>query len=386
MRKSILREIRRFGSDKTLLIITIVIPVILAVLYVAMFAAGTAYNLPIAIVDQDNTPTSRQLTSMITASPTSFVAHRSSTINDAKQSMATGVVDAIVYIPQNFESEILSGNQAEVAAWIDGTYITRSSLVERDLKTMLAAFNIGVGTQMLTSGGMSQGQALMAAYPVVIDKHVLFNPYSSYAYYLLPGLMPLVLIIMVALTTAYVVGSEFRYGTAREWIDTANGSISRALTAKLAPYLLIFIVISIFMNTLLYQFLGLPLRASSIGILFVGNVFLILSYMSLAVIFVALTSNMRFALSISGAYTIAAFTFAGLTFPHLAMYDIMAWAANLFPMTFFMDLFIEQGIKGAPLARSLGDIAAMGGFTLLVIPFLKMLHRKALGDKYYGKL
>ncbi|MEG0602394.1 MAG: ABC transporter permease, partial [Mucinivorans sp.] len=190
MRKSILREIRRFGSDKTLLIITIVIPVILAVLYVAMFAAGTAYNLPIAIVDQDNTPTSRQLTSMITASPTSFVAHRSSTIDDAKQSMATGMVDAIVYIPQNFESEILSGNQAEVAAWIDGTYITRSSLVERDLKTMLAAFNIGVGTQMLTSGGMSQGQALMAAYPVVIDKHVLFNPYSSYAYYLLPGLMP----------------------------------------------------------------------------------------------------------------------------------------------------------------------------------------------------
>ncbi|MEG0725312.1 MAG: ABC transporter permease [Mucinivorans sp.] len=386
MRQSILREIRRFGQDKTLLLITIVIPVVLSALYVMMFASGTAYNLPMAVVDQDNTPTSQQLVTMIASSPTTFTTQKSATIDQAKQSMDRGQVDAIVYIPENFERNILGGARAEVAVWINGNYITKSSLIERDLKTMLQAFNIGVGAQMLTAGGMSPAQAMGVAYPVVIDKHVLYNPYSSYAYYLLPGLLPLVLIIMVALTTAYVVGSEWRYGTAREWIETAGGSIARALTAKLAPYFLIFVVDGIFMSTLLYQFLGLPLEAGSIGIMMVGNIFLILSYMSLAVMFVALTSNMRFALSLSAAYTIAAFSFAGLTFPHLAMYDLIRWASNLFPMTFYMDLFIEQSIKGAPIARSLGDIAAMGGFIILGVLFVKILKRKAMNEKYYGKL
>lgn len=386
MRESILREIRRFGHDRTLLLITIVIPVVLGVLYVVMFSAGTAYNLPIAVIDNDNTSTSRQLSTMIASSPTTFVAQRCVSIEDARAQMDRGEVDAIVYIPKNFESNVLGGKGGEVAVWLNGTYITKSSLIERDLKTLLQAFNIGVGTQMLTARGLSTGQAYSMAYPVVIDKHVLFNPYSSYAYYLLPGLMPLVLIIMVSLTASYVIGSEFRYGTAREWIETAGGSISMALTAKLSPYLLIFIIIGVFMSTLLYRFLGLPIEPGSMGIMVAGNVFLVMGYMSLSIMFVALTSNMRFALSISAAYTIAAFSFSGLTFPHLAMYGVISGAANLFPMTFYLDMFVEQGIKGAPIARSLGDLAAMGGFILLGAMFTGMLKRKAMSDKYYGKL
>ncbi|MEG3048251.1 MAG: ABC transporter permease, partial [Mucinivorans sp.] len=142
MRQSILREIRRFGQDKTLLLITIVIPVVLSALYVMMFASGTAYNLPMAVVDQDNTPTSQQLVTMIASSPTTFTTQKSATIDQAKQSMDRGQVDAIVYIPENFERNILGGARAEVAVWINGNYITKSSLIERDLKTMLQAKSV----------------------------------------------------------------------------------------------------------------------------------------------------------------------------------------------------------------------------------------------------
>lgn len=386
MRESLRREIRRFGADRTLLITTIVIPILLAVLYVVMFASGSAYNLPIAIVDQSNTPTSDKLVNMIISSPTTFVAQNGSTIEDARQAMARGEINAIVFISKNFESAILSGSTGEVAVWIDGTFITKSSLIERDLKTMLQAFNIGVSSQMLVSKGLTPGSAYSTSYPIVIEKHVLYNPYSSYAYYLLPGLMPLVLIIMVALTTSFIVGSEFRYGTAAQWVETAGGSISKALVTKLSPYLLIFIFINLFMSTMLYRYLGLPLEAGSIGLLLLGNLFLILAYMSLAVLFVALTSSMRFALSISAAYTIAAFSFAGLTFPHMAMYPVIAGVANLFPMTFYMDMFVELGIKGAPVSRSLGDLAALGGFIFIGMCSIKILRRKALDSKYYGKL
>lgn len=386
-RISILREIRRFGKDRTLLIVTIIIPVMLSLLYVLMFRAGVVESLPIAIVDKDNTNTSSTLVDMVAASPSTMVSSNGGSLEEAQQQMRRGKVGAIVYIPEGLESKVMGAGGAEVAIWIDGTFITKSSLIRRDLTTIMEAFNIGITTQKLVSQGQSQGAAYQQAYPIVLEKHILFNPYGSYAYYLLPGLLPLVLIIMVTLTTAYVVGSEFRYGTADVWLRAAGGNITRAVATKLAPYLLIFMVISLFMNTLLYRFLGLPLNSQSMGLMFLSNVFVILAYQMLAVVFVALTTNMRFALSISAAYTIAAFSFAGLTFPHLAMYKPIAFLANFFPFTFYADLFVEQSIKGAPLARSWYDLAIMGCFIFVGMLFLPMLKRKAAGgSKYYGKL
>lgn len=383
----IVREIRRFGADRTLMIITVIIPVLLTLGYVFMFARGAIENLPFGVVDLDRSTTSRQLVQMIGATPAAEIAAEFTSTEQAHQAMVEGHIDGFIYIPQDFEAQVLNSlSQAEVGVYLNGAFITKASLLRRDLTTVLQALNIGIETQILGSQGIPASQGYQLAYPVTFEKHILFNPFSSYAYYLLPGMLPLVLIIMVALTTVYVVGSEFRYGTAAEWLASADGSITKALVSKILPYLLIFIVIGIFMDTLMYRFMGLPFEARSATVLVLGKAMMVLSYMSIGVLLVAITSNMRFSLSLAAAYTIVAFSFAGLTFPHLAMYRPVAWLANLFPFNFYMDLFIEQSMRGAFIARSLGDLAAMGLFTLLGFAFLPMLKRKALNSKYYGKL
>jgi len=386
LRISLLREIRRFGDDRTLMIISVIIPVVVSVLFVFMFAKGTIHNLPIAVYDADKSPTSMQLTQMISATPSLKITKHVSSVEEARQDLLRGQINAFVYIPQGFEADIMGLKQAELAAYINGAFITTSAVIRRDLTTVFQAMNIGAETQMLGSRGIPQEQGFQMAYPVTLEKHILFNPYGSYAYYLLPALLPLILIIMVSLTTAYAIGSEFRYGTAAEWIQTAGGSISRAVTAKLAPYFLIFIIIMLFMNTLLYRFLGLPFQATSISLMLLGSLFLILCYMCIAIFLVAISANLRFSLSISIAYGIASFSFAGLTFPLIAMYKPLAFLSHFFPFTYYMNLFVEQSMRGAPPARSMGDIGAMGIFILVGILMLPLIRKKALNPKYYGKL
>ncbi|WP_298061907.1 ABC transporter permease [uncultured Rikenella sp.] len=383
---SVKREIRRFGQSRILVTAAIIIPVTMTVLYVLMFRQGTVHDLPVAVYDGDRTELSRQLVRMVDATPAAQVALHVESIEQGRQSMVQGLTNALIVIPEGLQADVLSGQgRAQVSAQISGARILNSGLLKRDITTVFQAFNIGVETQLLGAKGIPASQGYAMAYPIAFEKHVLFNPYGSYAYYLLPGLLFLALIITVSTVTVYAVGSELKNGTAAEWIATAGGSITRALAAKLAPYVLLFTLLSLLMNTLLYRFLGMPFHGREAIILVLGNLFVILAYMAIGVILVAVSANMRFSLSVAGGVATASLSFCGLTFPQIGMYPAIAALSKLFPFTYFIDLFIEQSLRGAPPARSLGDLAAMGVFVLAMAALVPRLKKVAMNPQYYGK-
>ena len=385
-RTSLQREIRHFGQSRLLVTSAIILPVVMTVLYVLMFWKGTVHDLPIAVYDGDRTELSRQLVRMLDATPTAEVAFETESIGQGRDAMERGEVNALVVIPRGLQANVLSGTGgAQISAEISGARILNSGLLKRDITTVFQAFNIGVETQMLGAKGIPAAKGYAMAYPVAMDKHILFNPYGSYAYYLLPGLLFVMLAITVSLVTVYTVGGELKNGTAAEWVETAGGSITRALAAKLTPYLLLFGVLSLFISTLLYRFMGLPFQGTHAAILVLGNLLFLLAYMAIGVMLVAVTANMRFSLSMAGGLATASLSFCGLTFPAIAMYPAIAALAKLFPLTYFIDIFIEQSLRGAPLARSLGDIAALGAFTLAMAILMPRLKKVALEPKYYGK-
>ena len=249
-RTSLQREIRHFGQSRLLVTSAIILPVVMTVLYVLMFWKGTVHDLPIAVYDGDRTELSRQLVRMLDATPTAEVAFETESIGQGRDAMERGEVNALVVIPRGLQANVLSGTGgAQISAEISGARILNSGLLKRDITTVFQAFNIGVETQMLGAKGIPAAKGYAMAYPVAMDKHILFNPYGSYAYYLLPGLLFVMLAITVSLVTVYTVGGELKNGTAAEWVETAGGSITRALAAKLTPYLLLFGVLSLFIST-----------------------------------------------------------------------------------------------------------------------------------------
>lgn len=383
---SVKREIRRFGHSPILVTAAVIIPVTMTVLYVLMFWKGTVHDLPVAVYDGDKTELSRQLIRMVNSTPAAQVSIHVESVEQGRQAMTQGLANALIVIPEGLQADVLGGHGgAQVSAQISGARILNSGLLKRDIATVFQAFNIGVETQLLGAQGIPASKGYAMAYPIAFQKHVLFNPYGSYAYYLLPGLLFLALVITVSAVTVYAVGSELKNGTAAEWVATAGGSITRALAAKLTPYILLFTLLSLLMNTLLYRFLGMPFHGHEAIILILGNLFVILAYMAIGIVLVAVSANMRFSLSVAGGLATASLSFCGLTFPTIGMYPAMAALSKLFPFTYFIDLFIEQSLRGAPPARSLGDLAAMGAFVLIMAALVPRLKKVALNPQYYGK-
>lgn len=364
---------------------SVIIPIVMTLLYGIMFQRGTVHDIPIAIYDGDQTATSRQVVRMVDATPTAFVSGMVSSPEEGEQAMLRGEISALVIIPQGLESSVYGGGQGQISALVSGARILSSGLLRRDLSTVFTALNIGMETSMLGAKGVTPLKGYQIAYPVALEKHILFNPYGSYAYYLLPALLPLLLVIMVIMVTIYTLGGEFKHGTAAQWMSSAGGSITRALSYKFLPYVVIFSLVSLMMNTMLYRFMGLPFEAHRVWILVAANIFLILGYMSIGVMLVAITANMRLALSVGGGYATISLSICGLTFPHMAMYSWVAALANIFPFTFYIDIFLEQSMRGAPAARSLGDLAVMGIFILASVALMPRLRKIALDASYYHR-
>jgi ABC-2 type transport system permease protein len=113
---------------------------------------------------------------------------------------------------------------------------------------------------------------------------------------------------------------------------------------------------------------------------------LIVAYQAVALMVVALTASFRLSLSLGGGYSVLAFTFSGVTFPTMAMIGWVQPLTILFPYTYFMELYIDQAVRGSAWWFSMPKVAAMLLFCLLPLLLFGRLKKVLVNRKYWRKL
>ena len=379
------RELKRIRGNMLYPLLMIILPVLSFMFFAAIFSEGTPHDMAIAVMDNDKTPTSRTLLSMLDHTPSAAVKYNIQDMDEGERMIRSGEISAIVYIPENFEKDILSNTQTNVTAYISGLNITANGLLSKDLQTAANTFSAGIQLQLLMKKGLSEKQAYAQLMPVHFDKHVLFNPYTNYSYYLLPSFMPMMLMVFSLLLTIYAIGSELREGSAGEWFRIAGGNPWIALTGKLLPHTSAMFLMSIFMNTVMYKWVGVPLNGSP-GILTLAAFMLILAYQAIGILIISVLSNLRLSLSIGGGYSVLAFTFSGLTFPLIAMDNILRISAYIYPFTFYTEIFVDQAMRGAPVIYSIPYSGWMLLFIFLPVLCVNRLKTISTNEKYWHRL
>lgn len=379
------RELGRIARQPMYVVLMLLLPVLSFSFFALLFEKGVAHDIPIAVFDEDGTTLSRKIVDMIDATPTALVAYEVQDMPQAERLMREGRIMAIVQVPDFFEKNILSNRQTHVEAYITGTNITVNGLLARDIQTAVTTFSAGIQLQLLTKQGLTDRQAMAQLMPVRFSKHVLFNPYTNYGYYLSPSFMPMMLLIFVIMTTIFAVGTELKRGTAGEWLATGRDSVAASVAGKLLPITVVMFLVAMAMLCIIFKVVGVPLNGS-LWVILLATLLFIVSYQAIGLFIVALLSNLRLSLSIGGGYSVLAFTFSGLTFPVMAMWPAMQYLSRLFPFTYYTDIFVDQMLRGAPVVCSLPDLGYMSLFILL--PFLcrRRLRRICTEEKFWGRL
>lgn len=369
------REFGRITNSWVLIFATILGPAFSFLLVAWMFSAAVVRDLPITVVDMDQTQLSRKISRMVDATPAVNIAFKSTSLEEAKSRLGKGEVDAVLYIPEGTEKSVQKGVQTELALFFNNTNVVKGGVIQSQMVTTLSTLSGAIKVQTMIKKGIQPNEAIQKAVPVKPDIHLLFNPYGNYAYFLMMGLLPLLSVVFIFLGTAYAIGIEMKEGTSVTWFRTAENSTTVAIIGKLIPYMLFFFANLMGMNILLIRVMGTPLNGSLVMILF-SEFLLILAYQAMAIFFLTLTVNLRLTLSLGSAYTMMALTFSGLTFPAMGMVLIAKIVSFVFPYTFWLKIFLSQSLRGEPVHETIVPLLSLLPFILMGILSFPAFKRK----------
>ena len=378
------REVIAIIRDRLYLISLVVLPVVMMLFFVVFFAHGSIDNLSIAVVDNDHSAMSRRLTTMIDATRGVEVAMSANSTREAQAEVLKGEIYGYVVVPRGFESGIIGGEPQIVEFVISCANLSAAGILRSNIQESVTTLSSGVAISKLRAMGVGEYEVMSDVMPINALTHIVANPYLNYGYYLAPMFMFVGVVVFTMLLSIYAVGRELRYGTACEWLTSASDSLFVALVGKLLPVTIMMTLIMGLIYALLTFVMGMAFCGSTLLLMLISLLF-ILAYQSIAIAIVAITANMRLALSLGGGYAVMAFTFSGITFPTIAMYGVAQVLSHIFPFTYFSKFFINYVLFGADISYSSIDIMYIVAFILTVALSWRRLDRVVRNSEYWGR-
>lgn len=375
------REVRRLASHPIYWFCMLAAPLLCLVFFLTLMGSGLPTNLPLGLVDDDGSTTSRQLARNLDAFQQSDIVAQFPTVSEARKAMQRGEIYGFYYIPEGTSRKALRQEQATVSFYMNYSYLIAGSLVFRDMKTMSELASGAAVQQVMLARGATEAQAMALLQPIVVDTHPISNPWLNYSVYLSNTLLPGVLMLFITMVTVYSIGIEVKEGTAREWLATGGFSLTQSLVGKLLPQTVAFVLLWGLVDVVLYAWLRFPCLCGlpvMLGVSALG----VVAAQGLGVFMFAALPTLRLGLSFASLWGVISFSISGMSFPVMAMHPILQGLCNLFPLRHYFLLYVNFALNGYGAADIWPNLVGLAAFALLPLAVGWHLKRILLTVKY----
>ncbi len=361
------RELKRLVSNKIYLFCIFIAPLFCLFFFLSMMHEGLPTNLPLALVDLDNSSSSRNLARQLNAFEGTEIIAQTTNFPEARKIMQKGDVYGILLIPQNFAKDATSGKQPKLSFYTNNSYLIAGSLLFKDLKTISVLSSASVGLQTGRAKGYTDNQIMTHLQPITIDTHPIGNPWLSYSVYLNNIILPGILQLMIFCVTVYSIGIEIKERSTRKWLRKGNYSMITSLIGKLLPQTALFFICGLIIYTVLYGVMQFPFNGSIFPMMLLLFLFIIASQ-ALGVFMIGIFPTLRLGLSFACIWGMVSFSISGFSFPVTAMYPSIQALSNLFPLRHYFLIYVDQALNGRGMISSWEHYIGLAAF--LILPFL----------------
>ena len=357
------RELRIMRNRPIYLLGSVVTVAFCAIFFLTFLKQGLPHDLPIGIVDLDNSSLSRNFARQLDATQLGKVLKYDS-FAQAREDMQSGKITAVCVIPAGMYADVQASRRPTFTYYLNGLYFVGGALSYKNILTMINLADGAVQREVLRAKGVNEDAIMGRIRPVNVDIHQIGNQYTNYGYYLTNIFLPGVLALTVVIILIYSLGAELKYGTSRHLLSTAGGSMYNALFGKLVVYTILFSVIGLILILLMYDWMHFPINGS-IWNMFLAIVLLVLASESVAIFIIGLLPIPRLALSIGALYSVLAFSMSGFTLPVETMPPYIQGLAEAFPLRHYFLFYSREVIFGTGFAGWWQEVIHLLIFLLL---------------------
>ena len=371
LRSLIRKEFIEIIRDPRTLMIMFVMPIVMLFL-LGYAATNDVRNVPTAIFDQDRSVAARELINAFRAADYFEFAFDVGSVEEMKWLIDSGQARAGLIIPPDYGQRLTAGQQAQVAFVIDGSDPTIAGTA------LSAATLIGQAkaTTILRATLEQRAQGNAATLPIEVRTQVWYNPDLVSAYFMIPGLIGMILQYLAVILTSTAIVRERERGTIEQLIITPIRSWE-LIVGKLLPYVLIS-----FLDLLLILVLGtlafnMPINGSVLLLLVLAGLFLVTT-LGIGLLISTVARTQFEAMMMAVFIALPAIFLSGFFFPLAAMPPFLQALSYLVPLRYFLIIVRAILIKGVGLAAVTHEVLALIVFGFVVMGIAVLRFRKRL--------
>ena len=349
------KETIHIVRDVRVIYLALGLPVVLLVLF-GYAVSFDLDRLPIAVVDQDQTPASRRLVEAMTASDAFRVQTH---LRDAREVPATfraGELKAALVIPRGFGRSLARAERAEAQMLLDGSDGTTTSI----------ALGYAAGIAQAETQRLLSESGLVLEPPLSARARVRFNPGMRSAQFIVPGLIAVILSIMAVLLTALTVAREWERGSMEQLFATPVRRVE-VIVGKLVPYLAIGMVQVLLVVVVGAWLFGVPI-VGSLGLLFGAAALFLIGMLGQGLLISVLTRNQQVATQVGMLSSmLPTLLLSGFLFPIENMPSFLQLLSWVIPGRYFIVTLRGILLKGNGFDVLWPQLVALALFALAMI-------------------
>ena len=358
------RECKILRVNRIYFFSMVVFPLLALVFFTSLMDDGLPEDMPVGIVDLDNSSTSRALIRRLDAFQSSRVVARYPSVAEARRAIQENEIYAFLYIPRGTADQLLASRRPKISYYYNMASVMSGSLLMRDLKTISNLGSAAVGQASMRARGYTPQQIQTFLQPIRVDLHQIANPWTNYNAYLSTVLVPGVMMLFMFLISAYSLGMELKFGRGKEWLAKADNHIVVAILGKFLPQALVFLVLIFFYEFYIYSVLHFP-HVGGWGYIILLAVLEVFGSIGFGIFAFGLFPSLRMSMSVCSLWAVLSFSLAGSAFPVMGMDTPIQALTWLFPLRHYYMLYQITVFNGFSLIDAWFHLVALVGFTLL---------------------
>lgn len=371
------RECLVLTSRPLYLFTALIFPLFALFFMTTIFGNGMIDKLPVAIVDEDDSYMSRNITRLCSAVPEIRVTQVVSNTAEARDALLSKEIYGYLIIPNDFESDVKANRNTNLTLCYHYAFLSVGSEVLQGFLNVLRTIAIEPLQQSADFLGIDNETLENIASPISISAHPLYNPSLNYTSYLTFPYYWVLFQILILLNIAYSFGNEFKSGGIRECLAKANGKFINVVLGKMFPYIITFSIIAIFANVLMFDVLDFNLNSNVFSII-VACILFILATCSISLFIFSIYPNLPIIISFISMFGSLGATFAGVTFPVNAMYPFFEKLSCFFPIRHFVVMTDYLRYESHAFIYYWDHLLILISFNILIIFATLLLKRKYL--------
>jgi ABC-2 type transport system permease protein len=364
------KEFIQIFRDKRTLALILVIP-IMQLFLLGYAATNDVRNVPLAVFDQSHSPEARALLDAYRAADYFSVAYAAGSEAEIQTLIERGEAKAGLIIPPDYAAQIKNGT-AQVAFILDGSDPTVASTALSAAQLIGQSHATGIMAEKISRSG----QNFKVKPAVEVRTTVWYNPDLISAYFMIPGVIGMILFAITAILTATAVVRERERGTIEQLIVTPIRSWELVI-GKIMPYTLLALFDTVEIIAVGHWWFGVPVRGSLMLILLLSGLFL-LSGLGVGLFASTIANTQQEAMLTVWMTLLPSIFLSGFFFPIDAMPTVLQWISYAMPLRYYLNIIRVLLLKGVGLGAIMNDVIALTIFGVVIMGAAALRFRKRL--------